>query len=161
MSDYKWGENPYKTYPPRGVNGTDIVENPDTNPVLIGHTLAWCNDLENAFNEALQLIEKHKTEKDEYYNWLVRLGEIIPPKTAEEIAQEQLNLAMAKIEEQNKTIEQNTQVMALLMQKLENIGGVNDEPRPSIEKNTTVRTKGVGNDKQRPEIKTGSPGLSE
>ena len=162
MADYKWGENPYKTYPPRGVNGTDIVENPDTNPVLIGHTMAWCNDLEAAFNEAVQLGEQHKTEKEMYYNRLVELKDIIPPKTAEQIAQEQLDIAMAKIEEQSKTIEQNTQVMTLLMQKLENIGGVaNGNDGTGNSATHEIQPKSKGNSGKKSTNDEASTGIGE
>lgn len=149
MPDYKWGENPYKQYPPRGIspNGMDIVENPDTNPMLIGHTMAWCNDIEAGYNEAVAKL-------DEYYNWLVRLGEIVPEKTAEEIAKEtadeQLKLAKEQNEKQALLIEQQTQALALMMQKLETMGGVANGHKPSVPETTAIRTKGSGNAKPRP-----------
>ena len=170
MADYKWGENPYKTYPPRGVNGTDIVENPDTNPMLIGHTLAWCNDLENAYNEALSKL-------DEYYNWLVRIGEIVPPKTAEEIAQEaaeeqikiakevaneQIQVMREQNEKQAALIDMQMEAMKAMLQEIKGIGGVNSgDSRPSVSEVATVRTKGNGSTKQRPENETGSGAISE
>lgn len=155
MPDYKWGENPYKTYPPRGVSGTDIVENPDTAPVLIGHTLAWCNDIEAGYNEAVAMVDK-------YYSRLVELGDIIPPKTAEEIAQEQLALAMATIQEQSKTIEQNTNMMALMMQKLENIGGVdNGDTRASNSTINEIQPKSKANHGRKPANDEASTGTGE
>lgn len=73
-------------YPPRGIssNGMDICENPDTAPVLIGHTLAYCAELENALNEAL-------SKAEEYFEELVKAGLRTKPKTTEEMLLEAMS----------------------------------------------------------------------
>ena len=153
MAEYKWGNNPYKEYPPRGINGTDIVENPDTSPLLIGRTIAWCNDIESAFNEATNKI-------DEYYNWLVRLGEIVPEKTAEEIAketaEEQLRLANEQIAKQDERFEQQQLMLLEMMKKLESIGGVSNGIDENVKHDTESSTKLDVENKRRPNTNTRS-----
>lgn len=80
--------NPYpygyqKQYPTRVISGNQILElNGEQNQTLIGHTLAYCNELESALNEAVSKAEK-------YHARLVELGDIVPPKSPEELMQEQ------------------------------------------------------------------------
>lgn len=80
--------NPYpygyqKQYPTRVISGQDILElNGEQQQNLIGHTLSYCNELESALNEAV-------TRAESFHARLVELGDIIPPKTPEELLQEQ------------------------------------------------------------------------
>jgi len=89
MADYfSPNGNPYpygyqKQYPTRVISGQDILElNGDQQQNLIGHTLSYCNELESALNEAVSKAEG-------FYNRLVGLGDIVPPKSAEELIKEQ------------------------------------------------------------------------
>lgn len=95
MQNYPWDAsnpisanyNPIKQYPVRVIderNMNDILEFRDGQYVLIGHTLQWCNDLENTLNEATSLAEK-------YYTRLVELGDIKPQKTTEELLSDAMN----------------------------------------------------------------------
>lgn len=71
-----------KQFPTRVISGTNILElNGEQQQTLIGHTLSYCNEMESALNEAVEKAEK-------FYKRLVELGDIIPEKTAEEIAKE-------------------------------------------------------------------------
>jgi len=89
MADYfSPDSNPYpygyqKQYPARVISGDRILElNGERQQTLIGHTLPYCNELESALNEAVSKAEK-------FYDRLVELGDIVPPKSAEELLQEQ------------------------------------------------------------------------
>jgi len=89
MADYfSPNSNPYpygyqKQYPTRVISGDQILElNGEQQQTLIGHTLAYCNELESALNEAVSKAEG-------FYNRLVELGDIVPPKSAEELLKEQ------------------------------------------------------------------------
>jgi len=89
MADYfSPNSNPYpygyqKQYPTRVISGDQILElNGEQQQTLIGHTLTYCNELESALNEAVSKAEG-------FYNRLVELGDIIPPKSAEELLKEQ------------------------------------------------------------------------
>ena len=67
-------------------NEIDIYEFPISGQeFLIGHTMKWCNELESAYNEALQLLAQNKKEKDELFDELVTHGHRVKPKTQEEI----------------------------------------------------------------------------
>lgn len=52
--------------------------------------------------ELLLEIDELKEITDNYYNKLVELGVITPPKTAEEIANEQINIIQTKLNEQSE-----------------------------------------------------------
>ena len=89
MADYfSPNSNPYpygyqKQYPTRVISGDQILElNGEQQQTLIGHTLTYCNELESALNEAVSKAEG-------FYNRLVELGDIVPPKSAEELLKEQ------------------------------------------------------------------------
>jgi len=80
-SGYPYGYQ--KQYPTRVISGDQILElNGEQQQTLIGHTLAYCNELESALNEAVSKAEG-------FYNRLVELGDIVPPKSAEELLKEQ------------------------------------------------------------------------
>jgi len=80
-SGYPYGYQ--KQYPTRVISGDQILElNGEQQQTLIGHTLAYCNELESALNEAVSKAEK-------FYDRLVELGDIVPPKSAEELLKEQ------------------------------------------------------------------------
>ena len=109
MSEYKWGERPYKTL---RVTGVDIIENPDTSPVLVGRTMEWCNELEQAFNQALQIGEQNKLDRDKYYQMLVDAKIIVPEKTTEE--------------KMFELVQSLTQTVAVLNEKIEKLEGEKD-----------------------------------
>lgn len=109
MNEYKWGERPYKTL---RVTGVDIIENPDTSPLLVGHTIEWCNELEQAFNQAVIMGEQNKLDRDKYYQMLVDAEIIVPEKTAE---QKMFELVQAL-----------TQTVSVLNQKIEKLEGEKD-----------------------------------
>ena len=81
---YPWED--YKKYPIRVIEGKkqeDILELQDSGGyVLIGHTLKWCEELE-------QTCEIATSKAEEYYNLLVEHGIIKPEPTAEDMLQEQ------------------------------------------------------------------------
>lgn len=85
---YPWDNSGYndllKPYPQRPIRGTDIFEKQGDELTLIGHTLQWCNDMENACNEATTLAE-------EYYNLGVEHGYISPKKTTEDLLLEAMD----------------------------------------------------------------------
>lgn len=80
--NYSFENGTINSYPTRVVAGRDILEFQSNQQVLIGHTLDYCAELESTISEAIDKAEK-------YYNRLVELGDIVPPKSAEEILQEQ------------------------------------------------------------------------
>lgn len=80
-SPYPYGYQ--KQYPTRVISGDSILElNGEQNQTLIGRTLSYCNELEASLNEAI-------TKAEGYYNRLVELGDIVPPKAPEDILREQ------------------------------------------------------------------------
>jgi len=107
-SPYPYGYQ--KQYPTRVISGQDILElNGEQQQTLIGHTLAYCNELESALNEAVSTAEKH-------YKRRVEIGDIVPPKSAEELLQEQA----AAQQEVNATLLKTIQALSEkeeLMQK--------------------------------------------
>ncbi|MCL1859096.1 MAG: hypothetical protein FWF92_07660 [Oscillospiraceae bacterium] len=89
---------PYNTtqYPIRVIdsaNKTDILEQRGEEFVLIGRTLAYCQDLEETCNQAL-------AKAEEYYTMLVDNGIIEKPKTPEELATEQTEALKQQAEQQ-------------------------------------------------------------
>lgn len=98
MAVYPWENDTFnsllKQYPSRPIRGTDIFEKQCEELILIGHTLPWCNDLENTLNEALATVEKH-------YNRLVELGDIIPKESTEDL----LLKALSAIDSLSKKVE--------------------------------------------------------
>lgn len=71
------------SYPTRVIAGNDIIElQIDNGQVVIGHTLSYCENLEKDLNEAISKAEM-------YYNRLVELGDIVKPKSTEELLAEQ------------------------------------------------------------------------
>jgi len=80
--NYSFENGTINSYPTRVIAGRDILEFQSNQQVLIGHTLEYCNELESTLNEAISKAEG-------FYNRLVELGDIIPPKSAEELLQEQ------------------------------------------------------------------------
>lgn len=117
MADYL---NPYgrfntyqKPYPTRVISGKDILELGDEQQQhLIGHTIEYCGDMEDALNEAL-------TKAEGYYNRLVELGDIIPEKTAEDLLKEQA-------EEQQKINETLLRTIQRLSDKLDTLENKNN-----------------------------------
>lgn len=76
---YPWETNDqFKQYPTRVISGTDILELQGTEKILIGRTIAWCNDIESTCGKAIEKAEQ-------YYNRLVELGDIKPKETSEEM----------------------------------------------------------------------------
>lgn len=84
MADYPWNADAFKQYPTRVISGADILELQGTEKVLIGRTIAWCNDIENTCGEAIAKAER-------YYNRLIELGDIIPKKSTDEMLLEAMN----------------------------------------------------------------------
>jgi len=80
--NYSFENGTINSYPTRVIAGRDILEFQANQQVLIGHTLEYCNELETTLNEAISKAEG-------FYNRLVELGDIVPPKSAEELLQEQ------------------------------------------------------------------------
>jgi len=80
--NYSFENGTITSYPTRVIAGRDILELQASQRVLIGHTLDYCNELEATLNEAISKAEG-------FYNRLVELGDIVPPKSAEELLQEQ------------------------------------------------------------------------
>lgn len=80
--NYSFENGTINSYPTRVIAGRDILEFQANQQVLIGHTLEYCGELESTLNEAISKAEG-------FYNRLVELGDIVPPKSAEEILQEQ------------------------------------------------------------------------
>jgi len=80
--NYSFENGTINSYPTRVIAGRDILEFQSNQQVLIGHTLDYCNELEATLNEAI-------TKAEGFYNRLVELGDIVPPKSAEELLQEQ------------------------------------------------------------------------
>ena len=112
--------NPYpygytKQFPTRVISGDQILElNGEQQQTLIGHTLSYCNDLESALNEAVSKAEG-------FYSRLVELGDIVPPKSAEELLKEQTEQQQAInstfLETMQKLSDNNT-VLSSTIQKL-------------------------------------------
>lgn len=89
--EYPWELDRYKNalniYPKRVIDEAtknDILEEQSGQFVLIGHTLQWCNELENTCNEATALAEK-------YYNLGIEKGYIVPKKSTEDMLSEALS----------------------------------------------------------------------
>lgn len=95
---YPWDNTSYnellKAYPSRPIRGTDIFEKVGEEITLIGHTLPWCNELENTLKEALETTEKH-------YNTLVEHGIITPKESTDDL----LLKALGAIELLTKKVE--------------------------------------------------------
>lgn len=96
-----------RQYPTRVISGTEILElNGEQQQILIGRTVQYCNELESALNEAL-------TKAEMYYARLVELKDIVPPKTAEELLQEQaavqqeLMITIQKLSDKITRMEEN------------------------------------------------------
>lgn len=91
---YPWETDAYKQamqalnpFPKRVIDEAtknDILEEQAGQYVLIGHTLKYCNELENTLNEATTLAEK-------YYNLGVEKGYIVPQKSTEDMLLEAMN----------------------------------------------------------------------
>jgi len=80
--NYSFENGTINSYPTRVIAGRDILEFQSNQQVLIGHTLEYCNELESTLSEAI-------TKAEGFYNRLVELGDIVPPKSAEELLQKQ------------------------------------------------------------------------
>lgn len=100
-------------YPTRVISGQNILElNGEQEQRIIGHTLDYCNDLEATLNDAISKAEG-------FYNRLVELGDIVPPKSAEEILQEQT----AQQQEINATLLETIQKLSDKITKMEENDG--------------------------------------
>jgi hypothetical protein len=108
---------------------------------------------------------KYATEKaEEYYSWLVRIGEIVPEKTAEEIAreatEEQLRFAEERNQKQDELIQKQTQMLEMMMQKIEDIskqtGGVSNGTKQDVGDDTEPGSKPNAQDNSRPIPSAGS-----
>lgn len=111
MPDYfsPYGRALTSGYPTRVISGTDILElGSEQQQTLIGHTLTYCNELESALNEAVSKAEG-------YYSRLVELGDIVPPKTPEELVREQA----AAQQEINAKLLETVQALTQKIEKLE------------------------------------------
>ena len=124
MADYfSPNSNPYpygyqKQYPTRVISGDQILElNGEQQQTLIGRTLTYCNELESALNEAVSKAEG-------YYNRLVELGDIVPPKSAEELMKEQA----AQQQEINATLLSTIQKLSDKIDQMEREDIHNAEP---------------------------------
>jgi len=106
MAAYPWED--YKKYPVRVIDGKkqeDIYEQQQNGEyALIGHTLKWCDELE-------QTCEYATSKAEEYYNLLVEHGIIKPEPTAENMMQEQQAIN-----------QQLTQAIQALSEKIDGMG---------------------------------------
>ena len=82
---YPWNapQNGYKPYPTRVISSVDILELNGEQQTLIGKTMDYVTQLENTCQQAIETAEKH-------YSRLIELGDIVPPKSTEELLQEQI-----------------------------------------------------------------------
>lgn len=98
MAGYPWDSETFKQYPTRVISDTNILELQGTEKVLIGRTIAWCNDIENTCGEAI-------AKAEQYYNRLVELGDIAPKESTEEMllkAMKAINYLTEKVESLEK-----------------------------------------------------------
>lgn len=133
--NYPWAPNQgeySKTYPTRVISDEDILElGEGQQQTLIGHTLSYCTTLEVTCQQATEAAEK-------YYNRLVELGDIVPPKSAEELIQEQAAQQQKVNAELLKTIQ-------ALTEKIDKLEGEKDEPDTnSANSSTGIQPKAGG-----------------
>jgi len=135
MADYfSPNSNPYpygyqKQYPTRVISGDQILElNGEQQQTLIGHTLTYCNELESALNEAV-------SKAEEYYNRLVELGDIVPPKSAEELMQEQAAQQQEFNAELLKTNAELFKTIRALSEKIDQIEKGDNDAKSSTNSN--------------------------
>lgn len=103
-------------YPIRVIDGNQILEQKETGDmVAIGHTLDYCNEIEQMAIDAVDKAESYK-------NALIEHGIIKKEKTQDEIIQEQSSI----IREQSELLEKTLSIVAKLEEKLLG-GGVKDE----------------------------------
>lgn len=140
MADYfSPNSNPYpygyqKQFPTRVISGSDILElNGDQQQNLIGHTLAYCNELEASLNEAI-------TKAEGYYTQLVDAGLIVPPKSSEDIMREQ-----AEQQKQiNETLLSTIQALSDKLQRLED----NHNAEPAADSTSSDESVQPGSNKK-------------
>ena len=82
---HPWQTDYPKMYPTRVIDGDNILELNGEQQILIGKTMDYVTQLENTCQQAIETAEKH-------YNRLVELGDIVPPKSQEEINAELLEI---------------------------------------------------------------------
>jgi len=88
-------QNSYKPYPTRVISGVDILELSGEQQTLIGKTMDYVTQLENTCQQAIETAEKH-------YSRLIELGDIVPPKSQEEINGELLRIIEKLTDKVNK-----------------------------------------------------------
>jgi len=122
---YNMSQNSYKPYPTRVISNQDILELNGEQQTLIGKTMDYVTQLENTCQQAIQTAEKH-------YNRLVELGDIVPPKSTEELLQEQITQQQ----------EMNNELLRITKQLSEKISKLEGEQN-GFDKNSTTGSEVV------------------
>ena len=85
-NNYPWAQQSGSGYPTRVISGTKILElGEGQQQTLIGYTTSYTEQLESTCQQATEAAER-------YYARLVELGDIVPPKSQEEINGELLSI---------------------------------------------------------------------